>query len=48
MNKKTDYQKPTMTIVILQQHSYILAGSQDPPIDQGDVEDYIIKEEITW
>ena len=45
--KRKDYQKPTTTIVRLQQ-SYILAGSQEPPEKQGDVEDYIINEERNW
>ena len=45
--KRKDYQKPTTTIVRLQQ-SYILTGSQDIPQQQGDVEDYIINEERNW
>ena len=46
--KRKDYQKPTTTIVRLQQQSSILAGSPEPPEKKGDVEDYIINEERHW
>ena len=45
--KRKDYQKPTTTIVRLQQ-SYILAGSQEPPKKRGDVEDYEVQSERFW
>ena len=45
--KRKDYQKPTTTIVRLQQ-SYILTGSQDPPQKRGDVEDYEVQSERFW
>ena len=46
--KRKDYQKPTTTIVRLQHQSSILAGSQDIPTQQEDVEDYIINDERQW
>ena len=46
--KRKDYQKPTTTVVRLQQQNYILAGSQDIPQQQENVEDYIINEERHW
>jgi hypothetical protein len=46
--KRKDYQKPTTTIVRLQQQSYILTGSQEPPKNRGDVEDYDVQEMRYW
>ena len=46
--KRKDYQKPTTTIVRLQQQSYILTGSQEPPEKKGDVEDYEVQSERFW
>ena len=46
--KRKDYQKPTTTIVKLQQQSYILTGSQEPPKNRGDVEDYEVQSERFW
>lgn len=45
--KRKDYQKPTTTIVRLQQ-SYILAGSPKPSEKQGDLEDYDVQEMRNW
>ena len=35
MNRK-DYQKPTMKVIKLQQRTYILAGSETPPLRKPD------------
>jgi hypothetical protein len=46
--KRKDYQKPTTTIVRLQQQSSILAGSPEPPEKQGDLENYEVQSERFW
>lgn len=46
--KRKDYQKPTTTIVKLQQQGSILAGSPEPPEKKGDVEDYDVQEMRYW
>ena len=45
--KRKDYQKPAMKVIKLQQRTYILAGSNNPPLrksddyeDGGDVVDF--------